>query len=158
MADTTKARAVAWGDLAFAGIVIAAAGVVWFGTADLPPPRYEPVGSAALPRGIATIMAILSVFVAVRAVRAKASGPGARQSLAGPVRVLALAVLLVAFVAVMDARLVGFRPAAAIFLVGTCLTLGGFSWRRLGAYTGFSLILAIGLHAIFTRLFYIDLP
>lgn len=160
MTEATGASArstIAWGDLAFALVVVAAAALVWFGTADLPPPRYEPVGSAALPRAIAAIMALLAVSVAVRAVRGGAE-PARGSDLRGPLRVAALAALLVAFVAVMDARIVGFRPAAALFLIGTCCVLGGVSLRKLGAYSAFALILSLGLHAVFTRLFYIDLP
>ena len=150
--------AIAWGDLVFAVAVILAAAVVWFGTADLPPPRYEPVGSAALPRAIAALMALLALPVAVRAVRGTAASKRSGEGPAGPVRVAALAALLVAFVAVMDARILGFRPAAAVFLIGACVVLGGVSLRKLGAYAAFALILSVGLHAVFTRLFYIELP
>lgn len=150
---------VPWGDYAFALLVIAAAGLVWFGTADLPPPRYEPVGSAALPRGIAAVMALLAIVVAVRARGTAApapadSGPG----LAGPLRVLALGTLMVVFVLVMETRQVSFRPAAAVFLFLTAAVLGGLAPRRLAGYAAFAVVLSLGLHAVFTRLFYIDLP
>lgn len=160
MADASNRgdqRVVAWGDLVFALAVILAAAVVWFGTADLPPPRYEPVGSAALPRAIASLMSLLSIFVAVRAVRAGGQARGGEQT-GGLLRIAALAGLLVIFVAVMDARIVGFRPAAAAFLFVSCAILGGLSLSRLAGYTVFSAILSLGLHAVFTRLFYIDLP
>ncbi len=149
---------VPWGEYAFALLVIAAAGLVWFGTADLPPPRYEPVGSAALPRGIAALMALLAIIVAVRA----RSGPRlpveAGGSLAGPLRVALLGALMVAFVMVMEARHVGFRPAAMVFLFLTAVVLGGLAPRRMAGYAVFAVALSLGLHAVFTRLFYIDLP
>lgn len=151
----------AYGDLAFAAAVIAAAALVWIGTADLPPPRYEPIGSAALPRAIALIMALLALVVATKALRGGRGGRGTGAERA-PATAIARAVVLAAvvflFVAVMDARLVGFRPAAIVFLTATCVILGGFGWRRLAAFAVFSAVLTIGLHAVFTRFFYIDLP
>jgi len=156
-AGTGGARAVPWGDYAFAVLVIAFAGLVWFGTADLPPPRYEPVGSAALPRAIAALMAVLAIIVAVRA-RGRPGAAGEAASHAGPLRVAILAALLVGFVMVMEARHVGFRPAATVFLFVAAATLGGLAPRRLAGYAVFALALSLTLHAVFTRLFYIDLP
>ncbi|GAB5375545.1 MAG: hypothetical protein AcusKO_20070 [Acuticoccus sp.] len=151
-----------WGEWAFALLVVAAAGLVWFGTADLPPPRYEPVGSAALPRALAALMALLAIIVAVRArpvPRAVAAGPGTGEAAwVGPLRVAALGALLVLFVALMEARIVGFRPAAVVFLFIAAAVLGGIAPRRLAGYAVFAVVLSLGLHAIFTRLFYIDLP
>lgn len=156
--DRGGGTGVPWGDYLFALVVIAAAGLVWFGTADLPPPRYEPVGSAALPRGIATIMALLAIVVAVRARGVAAPPSEAGGGLAGPLRVAALGTLMVVFVLVMEARHVGFRPAAAVFLFLTAAVLGGIAPRRLAGYAVFAVVLSLGLHAVFTRLFYIDLP
>lgn len=149
--------AVAWGDLAFALAVIVAAAVVWVGTADLPPPRYEPVGSAALPRGIAAIMACLALVVAFRA-RGRGTSSDEPGSPADALRAVLLGALVVGFVAIMDARLLGFRPAAAIFVLAACVILGGVAPRRLAAYAAFAIVLSLGLHAVFTQLFYVDLP
>lgn len=148
---------VPWGDFVFAFLVIAAAALVWFGTADLPPPRYEPVGSAALPRGLAALMAVLALVVAVRATRERVA-PAERGSIAGPLRVIVLGALMIAFVWVMEARIVGFRPAAMVFLFAVAAALGGFGPRRLLGYAVFAVVLPLVLHAIFTHLFYIDLP
>ena len=158
------AAGLPWGEWAFALLVVAMAGLVWFGTADLPPPRYEPVGSAALPRALATLMALLAVILAVRArpapravARGADTGTG-EAAWAGPLRVAALGALLVLFVALMEARHVGFRPAAVVFLFIAAAILGGIAPRRLAGYAVFAVVLSLGLHAIFTRLFYIDLP
>lgn len=146
-----------WGDYLFALVVVAFAGLVWFGTADLPPPRYEPIGSAALPRTLAALMALMAVVVAVRARPVPAASGGAGD-LAGALRVAALAGLLVVFVVLMEGRHVGFRPAAAVFLFLAATLLGGVAPKRLAGYAVFAVVLSLGLHAIFTRLFYIDLP
>jgi len=144
-------------DLIFAAAIVALSVVVWIGTADLPPPRYEPVGSAALPRGIALVMAALAVVVAL-----KALGGGVRTAerlpLRAVARIIAIAGLLVVFVGIMDARVLGFRPAAAGFFFLAVLVMAGVTWRTVAAAAGFSLILALGIHVVFTRLFYIDLP
>lgn len=146
------------GDLVFAAVIIAVAVVVWVGTAGLPPPRWEPVGSAALPRGVSALMAGLAAIVAVRALRTPAEGGSEPVTVRAVARLLALAGLLVVTVALMDARLVGFRPAAIGFLFLACVILGGLSVRNVLVSAVFAVVLALSLHAVFTRLFYIDLP
>jgi putative tricarboxylic transport membrane protein len=147
------------GDLVFAAAIIAVAAVVWIGTADLPPPRWEPVGSAAIPRGVALIMAVLATVVAVRALRVPPAGntdaPMTPRALA---RVVALSGVLVLTVALMDARIVGFRAGAIGFLFLAGLILGGLNVRNAAISAAFAVVLALSLHAVFTRLFYIDLP
>jgi len=147
------------GDIVFAAVMIALAALVFVGTADLPPPRYEPIGSAAIPRGVAITMALLAVIVLVRALA------GAGDDISGEAvgrravtRVLAIAGLLVAYVALMDARVVGFRIATVPFLALSCVILGGFGPRLLAVSAVFSVVLTLSVHAAFTRLFYIDLP
>jgi len=152
-------RAPAVGDLAFAGAIIALAAVVWIGTADLPPPRYEPIGSAAIPRGVALLMAFLALLLGVRALRT-----GGEASVGEPVsrRAAATAVVLIAatliYVALMDARLVGFRVATIPFLTVCGILLGGFRLRNAVTALIFAAALTLVLHFVFTQFFYIDLP
>lgn len=156
-------------DLLFGLAVLALAAVVWWGAASLPPPRYEPLGSAALPRGLAVAMAGLALVVIVRAVlrrpavtgqavvseRAAASDAGFRRR---PGRAAGAFALLVAYVLVLDLGLASFVPAScvAFILIGGVLT--GFEWRRLPWLAGFVILLVIALQLVFTRIFYIDLP
>ncbi|MBJ3774628.1 tripartite tricarboxylate transporter TctB family protein [Acuticoccus mangrovi] len=149
------------GDLALAAAVILVAVVVWIATADLPPPRYEPVGSAALPRGISAIMALLGALLAARTLigaEAPATAAGERVGMRAVVRLLVLCGLTLAYVAAMDGRLVGFRPATIAYLFLATLALAGITLRRVVTAFAFAALLAVGLHALFTHFFYIDLP
>lgn len=151
-------------DICFALAMLAFAGVVWWGTADLPPPRYEPIGSAALPRALALIMALLSLIVLFRAfARQRAQGDdrtAAASAAFRPRPLLAIAVfgVLVLYVLAMDQRLLGFIPASiiAFTVIGGLLT--GFAPKRLPWLLGFVVVMVGVIWLVFTRFFYIDLP
>lgn len=152
-------------DICFALAMLAFAGIVWWGTADLPPPRYEPIGSAALPRVLAVVMAVLSLIVLVRAhARQQAQGQDRTTTVASaafrPRPLLAIAVfgVLVLYVLAMDQRLLGFIPASiiAFTVIGGLLT--GFTPKRLSWLLGFVVVMVVAIWLVFTRFFYIDLP
>lgn len=150
-------------DVVLALAVLAFAGTVWWGTADLPPPRYEPIGSAALPRALAAIMAVLGLVVLGRALRRPkqdaAPSDGAEPAFRPrPLLAIAVFAVLVLYVLVMDRGLLGFIPAsiAAFLLIGGMLT--GFAVRRLPWLTGFVIAIVVVIDLVFTRFFYIDLP
>jgi len=151
-------------DICFALAMLVFAGIVWWGTADLPPPRYEPIGSAALPRALALVMAVLSLVVLVRAyARQQARGesrPTAASAAFRPRPLLAIAVfvVLVLYVLVMDQRLLGFIPASIIAFTVIGGLLAGFTVKRLPWLTGFVVVLVTAIWLVFTRFFYIDLP
>ncbi|MEO1102607.1 MAG: tripartite tricarboxylate transporter TctB family protein [Pseudomonadota bacterium] len=156
--NAPSARGMALGDLIFAAAMIAVAVVVWVGTADLPPPRYEPLGSAAIPRAVALLMAGLSLIIAVRAVFAPAPAAGEPAGGKAVARVVALSAALLLYVALMDARVVGFRAASIPFLTATGVILAGVSLRNLLFSAAFAVFLTLTVHTTFTRFFYIDLP
>lgn len=148
-------------DILFAVAVLALAGIVWWGTSALPPPRYEPLGSAALPRALAVIMALLGLVLLGRVWSAgprraaPAVEPGFRPR---PWLAIGVLAVLVAYVVLMDLRLLGFVPASilALVLIGAMLT--GFDRRRLPWLLGFVVLLVVAVQLVFTRVFYIDLP
>ena len=150
-------------DVAFAVVVIGLAGVIWWGTAGLPPPRWEPIGSAALPRGLALVMGVLAVPILVGAVRrwrnlepsAPTEPPAYRRH---PARAVAVFAVLVAYVALLDLRTLGFAYATipAFVLVGAILT--GFDRRQLPRIALFVVALVLAIQWLFTRVFYVDLP
>jgi putative tricarboxylic transport membrane protein len=151
-------------DICFAVAMLVFAGIVWWGTADLPPPRYEPIGSAALPRALALVMALLSLIVLARAYARQRARSGARTPTAGagftprPLLAIGVFVVLVLYVLAMDQRLLGFIPASivAFTVIGGLLT--GFSLKRLPWLLGFVVVMVMAIWLVFTRFFYIDLP
>lgn len=150
-------------DLLFGLAVLVLAALVWWGTASLPPPRYEPLGSAALPRGLAIVMAALALVVIARAVlrrpavteRVAVADAGFRRR---PGRAAGAFALLVAYVLVLDLGLAGFIPASCVAFILIGGVLIGFEWRRLPWLAAFVILLVIALQLVFTRIFYIDLP
>ena len=54
-------------DLLLAIFAFLAAVILLIGASDLPPPRFEPLGSAALPRILAVIIIFFSLLIALRA-------------------------------------------------------------------------------------------
>lgn len=151
-------------DICFALAMLVFAGVVWWGTADLPPPRYEPIGSAALPRALAAIMAVLSLIVLARAL-ARQRAPGADRTAAvsapfspRPLLAIAAFLVLVLYVLAMDQRFLGFIPASIIAFTIIGGLLAGFTVKRLPWLVGFVVVMVGLIWLIFTRFFYIDLP
>jgi len=152
-------------DVAFALAVILFSAIVYWGTLGLPPPRYEPIGSAALPRGLAVVMTLLSLIVLVRAALRwrqtrdlGRSGDEAVEHRQRPLLAIAVFLVIAAYVAAMDMRLVGFIPGSivAFILIGAMLTQ--FDMRRLPWMAGFVIILVVVIQLVFQRFFYIDLP
>jgi putative tricarboxylic transport membrane protein len=149
-------------DIVFAAVVILFAGIVWWGTLDLPPPRYEPMGSAALPQALAAIMAVLALFVGARGVLAFAKASGTRPAPAPfrkrPALAVATLAILVAYLLLFEFRLTGFITASipAFGLIGCMLV--DFERKRVPYVLGFVVLIVTLSHFVFTRLFYIDLP
>lgn len=158
--NSNEARPLA--DIAFAIAVVLFAGIVYWGTLDLPPPRYEPMGSGALPRALAIIMSLLAIAVGARGVvRLRAGHEPTGEPLPfrrKPALAVATVALLIGYLLVMEFRLAGFVPTSivAFSLLGSMLV--GFEWRRLPAVIGFVTALVLVSYLVFTKLFYIDLP
>ena len=156
-------------DIVFALVIILVSTVIYWQTLGLPPPRYEPLGSAAVPRALAIIMAVLALLVLIRALRSNmrsSNNPADTSSSAGhtatyirrPWLAAFSFVLVCAYVAAMDQKLLGFIPATIGFLLLIGLLLNRGNWRQLPWLAGFACVLTLACHLIFTKVFYIDLP
>jgi putative tricarboxylic transport membrane protein len=136
--------------------------VFYIASLDVPPPRYEPLGSAALPQALSVIAALLSVIVLVRAVPALKSYKPAEKNVSDVTPRPGLAVLVfcltLAFIAVMDLELLSFVPAGIIYLTAVGYFMTHRDLKRLPRFFGFSVILVTSCYFIFTKIFYIDLP
>ena len=147
------------GDLVLAALVVAGAAVLFVGAADLPPPRFEPLGSAALPRILATILIVLAVLVAIRAVlRLRAAAPApAAESEARPVLGALVFAVLIAYVAALDFGRAPFVPATGVFLGAVGLILSRGSLRAGGVYAVLGVALGAALSFVFSRFLYISI-
>ncbi|WP_439579178.1 tripartite tricarboxylate transporter TctB family protein [Elioraea sp.] len=147
-------------DLGLALGVALFAGVLWWQSGKVPPPFFDPLGSAAVPRGIAITLAVLAVLVAVRAVlglggRVRGGSAGYRPR---PDIALGIILLAVTYLGVMHLGLLGFELASIAFLVAASALLGRFERRTVALGVALALILGIGGTWLFTGFFYIDLP
>lgn len=157
-------RNMAISEIAFGICLIAFSALIYIGALELPAPKYEPLGSAALPKILAALMALLSaVMIGRAAINLRAIVPtNAGQSDSAVKRHYALSLIVflttIAFVAIMDFGLLGFNVAGIIFLSFVCWLMTHRDLKKLPWIVGYAVILVTGCTYVFTEFFYIDLP
>ena len=136
--------------------------IVYYFSLELPEPEYEPLGSAALPQGLAVIMSLLSLIVLVRAIpKIKTYKPTTNTDdnvTSRPKLAILVFIITLIFIGILDFGILGFLPAGIIYLstIGYLLThrdLKSFPW-----IVAFAVILTVFSYYVFTKFFYIDLP
>ena len=146
-------------DLALAAGLLLFSGLLYYEAERLPPPFFDPLGSAAVPKLAALVLTILAALLVLGHLR-RAAGPGQAGREPGGARLVALGAVLIpiAYVAIMQARVLGFREATVLFVFALGALLGRRERRRLVALAGLALLIGIGFDYLFTQVFYIDLP
>ena len=151
-------RKVDAGDLALAAGLAAIAGTLFYGARLIPPPFFDPVGSAAVPRGVAWALAgLLVVQIGLRLAGAQPRAPLHRGDLAMGRGAVFSMLILAGYCAVMQARWLDFAPATALFLAVSITVLVG-SWRMLPLAAVIGLAMGYGCQWLFTDVFFVDLP
>lgn len=139
-------------------------GLIWWGAQSIAPPFFDPLGSAAVPLAVATIIAALSSVVLVRALlklrrRRPAPEPepdeGARNR---PDLAFGILAVSAAYVGLMDFGVLGFRWATVFYIFAAGSLLGRFGRRTMLISAALALFLGIGCGLLFRYVFYIDLP
>jgi len=173
-------------DLALALAVLAGATLLFVGAADLPPPRFEPMGSAALPRILGALLTMFATIIGVRAVwrlrtgagetDEQAAASGAQSARTGDdgesegtdesdapapppnaVRTLSVLAALVLYVVALDLLGWPFVPVTAAFVLALGTLLTERRVPTLCVFAVYGLGLAVTLHAVFTRFLYVSL-
>lgn len=143
------------------GMIIFSALVYW-GSLELPAPRYEPLGSAAIPQGLAVIMAVLSVLLILRALphlkTFKEKSSSIEDVTPRPMLSVIIFVLTVIFIAVLDFDILSFIPAGIIYMTAIGYFLTHRNLKRLPRFFLFSVLMVVSNYYLFTKVFYIDLP
>ena len=156
MNDRTR-RTIA--DLALAALTLAGAALLLIGAMDLPPPRFEPLGSAALPRILAGLLIFFAVVVAIRALlrhRSDSLGPETEECpKADPRRGALVLVALVAYVFALDVLRIPFLIATPAFVAATGLAIGARTWTNLAAFAALGLALAFCISLVLEKLLYV---
>ena len=148
-------------DLAISGaLVILSAAVLW-GAQDIPPPFFDPIGSAAFPKYAAYIIIALSLAIAARGAfalkgnKAVASEKGFREE---PLLAASVVVVSAIYVLSMQFGLLSFRIATLVFIFLLSALLSKFDKRVLIASAIIAIVFGFGGQYLFTEVFYMDLP
>ncbi len=157
----TRAAAVA--NLLFGLLVVAAGSALLADSARLPPPRFDILGSAAVPRALCVLVIAMALPLVVRAALALRRGPSAPPPDAAlPPRRPALAVAAFAlaclYVAVLQNGWLGYGLATAAFLIVLTGFLAGGRPKPLAIGALVAVVLGFGGDYLFTSVFLIDLP
>ena len=153
-------------DIGLGVTLIGVALLVIYGTLDLPPGSFEPLGSASIPQYVSGGVIVLSLWIIARAL-ARSRGPQeqAQTDESGdadfPLRpglAVALVCLAVVYVGVMAMDWLRFSIATTLFSALTIGMLTKFERRFMPAIVVLALVLGIGLEYTFTQIFVIDLP
>lgn len=150
-------------EIAVAAALIILSGVTWLSVSELPPPFFDPIGSAAFPKAMAVIIAALSLVVIAKAVLASRSAPAAEAEPSPEARQshllgAAMYALVILYAAAMQWKLLGFATATALFIVAAGAVLGRFRLKETIVSAVLALLLGFGGDYLFTHVFYIDLP
>jgi len=153
-----------WDVVAGLGL-LALAGVVWWQAGRLPPPIFDPIGSAFMPQTVALVIAGLSLVMIASALgtaRAELSSEVPNDAAAGgwPAagRALAVVAMLLVYGALLATDGVGFVVATVLFVAPTGILLSRGNRDVMVASVISAFLLAAACSYIFTQIFYIDLP
>ncbi len=143
-------------EIGVALLLIVISATALFGTLDIPPGKFEPLGSAPVPQAVAGLIIILALGLIVRACidqRPLAAAAADRY-----LDATAVVVLTLLFVAAMNYRLATFAVLTSVYLIMTVGFLTRFKRRSLPAVIAVGLITGFGCQYVFTRIFVVDLP
>lgn len=147
-------------DLVLCALTLGGAALLFVGAAELPPPRWEPLGSAALPRILGGLLVLFALIVAARALlrhRAGASPAPAPEGepQADPVKGALVFAALVLYVFSLDVLRVPFVPATAAFVAAAGLAIGRRSLANAAIFAGLGLGLALTISLVLERMLYV---
>lgn len=159
MFQMTNKKAKAIADLALLAVIGVGVVVLFVGASSLPPPRFEPLGSAAMPRILGVILVCLGIPVAFAAIRdlISESDNEPRADIKLPFTGIAVFLALVAYVAALDFAQLPFVPATAVFVALVGIAIDSVSLRVLAIYGGLGLVLSSILSYVFSNFLYVQI-
>lgn len=146
-------------------------GILWWGSAGLPPPRFEPMGSAALPQILAALITLFALIILLRAVLSQRqlsvreenleASPSVQrdpsEASASPTRAVIVLILLLIYVAALDMGRLPFLPCTVVLVTVLGVLLSKPSLRNLAGFALFGFLLAFAIDTVFTQFLYVDL-
>ncbi|SIO10817.1 tripartite tricarboxylate transporter TctB family protein [Vannielia litorea] len=146
-------------DIILAALVAGGSVLLFIGAAELPAPRFEPLGSAALPRILGALLILFAVILVIRALLRMRAGTlrDETASQVDPRRGALVFVALVLYVAALDFGRVPFVPATTLFVTATGLAIGARSWVNLAVFAALGLVLSFAISTVLERFLYISI-
>ncbi len=145
---------LACGLLGFSGLVVREAN-------RLPPPFFDPLGSAAAPRLVAGLLSLLGLILVIRWIMTPLHtmpDPVDGSLRATPVSALAIVVAPIVYLLLMQFELLGFAPASTLLIIALAAILGRARRPVMIVSVPLAVVASFGLNALLTRFFFIDLP
>lgn len=128
------------------------------GASVLPPPTFDPLGSAAVPKAVAVVLAGLALLVLMPYLKQRRTvGASNEASLQGAINGAGIAMLALIYAGVLDFRIVPFWLATLVFIPAAGAIIRA-ERAVLIVNLIIGLILGVGGQWIFTKFFYMDLP
>ncbi len=142
-----------------AALVLFAVVIIW-GTRSIPPPFFDPVGSAAFPKYAAYIIIALALAIAARALLSLKSPAGSKEKpfKEEPLFALYAVGVPILYILSMQFGLLSFRIATILFIITLSALLSRFD-KRTVLFSGIiAIVFGVGGQYLFTEVFYMDLP
>lgn len=154
-------RREAVGDLICCALVLIGSLVLFIGASTLPPPRFEPLGSAAMPRILGVLLIILSAIVFLHAVaKLRQSKPSTVEIDAtpfSPYRGLIVLAALVLYVFALDILQLPFLIATTLFVTMAGTAMHRMSARSMIIHGALGLCIAVLISTVFSRFLGIEI-
>ncbi|NKB51731.1 MAG: hypothetical protein GKR97_05835 [Rhizobiaceae bacterium] len=141
------------------------AGLLFYGAMGLPAPRFEPMGSAALPRilgGLIVLLALMLLFNVWRKLRAagvpisEAKSSADVQGLA-KIRPLGVPACLALYVGALDFLQAPFVISTVVLVVVLGMLLSKPTLRTAIIFTLFGVVISVSINLVFTHFLFVDL-
>ena len=149
-------------DYIISAFTIMLAALVLWGARAIPPPFFDPLGSAAVPKACAYILIAIALGISIRRYFENKSSPGSDGEDEGfkrePMRALGVVGLSVLYTLAMGAGWLGFRWGTICYITLTGALLAKGNKKVMAISLALGLLFGIGGQYLFTNVFYIDLP
>jgi len=147
-------------DIVISLSLIALAIAVLIAAKDIPPPFFDPIGSAAFPKYTAYLIIFLALVIGIRSILLAQLLPreSKRDFKLEPFLAAYTVVVPVLYVLSMNLGWASFRIATTLFIFALAALLSRFDRRVLIASALIAPVFGFGGQYLFTEVFYMDLP
>ncbi|HCR29707.1 MAG TPA: hypothetical protein DIV79_06810 [Opitutae bacterium] len=156
----SEKKRIPYQDIIISLSLIALAVVVLIAAKDIPPPFFDPIGSAAFPKYTAYLIIFLALVIGIRSILL--SQLLARESKRGfklePLLAAYTVGIPALYVLSMNLGWASFRSATTLFIFALAALLSRFDKRVLIVSAIIATVFGFGGQYLLTEVFYMDLP